>query len=193
MPYSSIDSHIADQSCGDESFASIAADDRLRAGATYWASLRRGRRAPRRRDIDPTEVPSSLLPWIVLADREAEDFRIRLTGTGQYGLMGRDLTGRTLSTLTENADYNAYIGGLYQRVESEIRPIYSATDFRSDGSNRRIGRVMTPLSDDGEAVSHILTFQVELRVREPQNTDSPFFTQSEALSYIAVSETPLYL
>lgn len=193
MPYSSIDSQIAVQSCRDESVAGIAADDRLRTGATYWASLRRGRPAPRRRDIDPTEIPTGLLPWIVLADREGEDFRIRLTGTGQYGLMGQDLTGRAVAALTENADYNAYIGGLYRRVASHIQPLYSETDFRVDGSIRRIGRVMTPLSDDGETVSHILTFQVELRLREPRNTDSPFFAQTEALSYNAVSETPLYL
>ncbi len=193
MPDSSIASQTDEKSSVAIRIAGLIKDERLRAGADYWASLRQGRRAPRRRDVDPTEIPSGLLPWIVLADREGDDFRIRLAGTGQYSLIGRDVTGRTLSALTDNAEYNAYISGIYRRAASEMRPIYSETEFRIGGSIRQLGRLVTPLSDDGETASQMLSFQVELRLGESRNADIPFFAQDDTLSYSALLETPLDL
>jgi len=59
----------------------------------YWSGLRRGSRLPRRADIDP-EGFKRLLPTVSLIDVEAEprDYRLRLAGTGLWGVYGGEIT-----------------------------------------------------------------------------------------------------
>src|SRR4051812_17194737 len=66
----------------------------------YWASLRRGADLPGRRDIDPERFKRHL-PTISLIDvrRDPLDFRMRLAGTGLYGLYGREITGLDLTAV----------------------------------------------------------------------------------------------
>src|ERR1700709_228256 len=64
----------------------------------YWCSLREGARLPaRRRHLAPCGM-KRLLPTISLIDvaREPLEFRMRLAGTGLYGVYGREITGRSL-------------------------------------------------------------------------------------------------
>ena len=64
----------------------------------YWAGLRRSGRLPGRDDIHPDDF-KRLLPTISLIDvhRNPLEFRLRLAGTGLYGVYGREITGRTLA------------------------------------------------------------------------------------------------
>ena len=63
----------------------------------YWARLRQGGKLPGRGDIRPDDF-KRLLPTISLIDVDGEplDFRLRLAGTGLYGVYGREITGRRL-------------------------------------------------------------------------------------------------
>ncbi len=67
----------------------------------YWASRRRRRgHLPARRHIHPVDMKRHL-PAINLIDviRDAEgrvDYRVRLAGTGLYGVYGQEITGKTL-------------------------------------------------------------------------------------------------
>jgi hypothetical protein len=65
----------------------------------YWASRRQPGRLPARADIDP-EGFKRLLPTVSLIDvRSAEnrrEYRLRLAGTGLYGVYGREITGSAL-------------------------------------------------------------------------------------------------
>ena len=58
----------------------------------YWAGLRHGPKLPGRCDIRPEEL-KRLLPTVSLIDvrRDPLDFRIRLAGTGLYGVYGREI------------------------------------------------------------------------------------------------------
>ena len=69
----------------------------------YWASLKGDARLPARRDLHPGDI-KRLLPTISLIDVLADspkpglvDYRIRLAGTGLYGVYGREITGRRLA------------------------------------------------------------------------------------------------
>ena len=73
----------------------IAENPVLSAFWTYWHRKRAGRAAPRRLDIEPTEVPQ-LLPHIQLIDRVGDRFRYRLCGTAIVEAYGRELTGKFL-------------------------------------------------------------------------------------------------
>jgi len=67
----------------------------------YWASRRRRRgHLPARRHIHPADMKRHL-PAINLIDviRDAEgrvEYRVRLAGTGLYGVYGHEITGKTL-------------------------------------------------------------------------------------------------
>jgi hypothetical protein len=74
----------------------------------YWAGLRAGGRLPKRADIDPAGF-KRLLPTVSLIDVEHDprDYRLRLAGTGLYGVYGGEITGKRLPDIynTAAADY----------------------------------------------------------------------------------------
>src|SRR5277367_5708643 len=85
--------------------AAVRAHEELFA---YWASLRDGERLPGRRHLDPAGI-KRLLPTVSLIDvtHEPLEFRMRLAGTGLYGVYGREITGKRLSDIynTSAAEY----------------------------------------------------------------------------------------
>ncbi len=74
----------------------------------YWASLRRGAALPARADLNPLGI-KRMLPTVSLIDvvNAPRDYRLRLAGTGLYGVYGREITGKRLSDVynTAAADY----------------------------------------------------------------------------------------
>src|SRR3546814_12912860 len=56
----------------------------------YWSERAAGRAAPRRSDIDPLDLLSSLLPHLLLinVERDPPDFRYRLAGTAADTIHG---------------------------------------------------------------------------------------------------------
>src|SRR3546814_16827016 len=71
----------------------------------YWSERAAGRAAPRRSDIDPLDLPSSLLPHLLLIDveRDPPDFRYRLAGTAADTIRGQSLKGVPVSQLRPEA------------------------------------------------------------------------------------------
>jgi len=67
---------------------------------TYWSGLRSEGRLPARADIDPAAF-KRLLPGICLIDVRSipRDYRVRLAGTGLYGVFGGEITGKRLSEI----------------------------------------------------------------------------------------------
>jgi hypothetical protein len=81
-------------------------------GAEVWNSLRADGSLPTRGDIDPTKLPGSVLPHILLIDIEEGDasrFRWRLIGTHITNVLGRDSTGRYLDEVLQSEDYDSFI------------------------------------------------------------------------------------
>ncbi len=74
----------------------------------YWASRREGAKLPCRANIHPGHF-KRFLPTVSLIDVRGSprDYRLRLAGTGLYGIYGREITGRTLDDIynTAAADY----------------------------------------------------------------------------------------
>lgn len=64
-----------------------------RALFTYWESVRAGRVAPHRFEIDPAKI-SSILPFTFILERlDAESYRFRLAGTHMCETFGHELRG----------------------------------------------------------------------------------------------------
>jgi hypothetical protein len=125
----------------------------------YWASLRAGGRLPGRRDIDPARFKRHL-PTVSLIDvqRETLDFRMRLAGTGLYGVFGGEITGRALAEVYTQSALDYWRRELIQVVQ-ERRPAVGAHNLAWRGaSHLSILWLRLPLSSDGENVDMILGF-----------------------------------
>lgn len=138
----------------------------------YWSSLRRRGRLPARADISP-EAFKRHLPTVSLIDVDAgepERFRLRLAGTGLYGLFGREITGLELD--------EAYPGPAADYWRRELATVtrtgrpgagVHALDWR-DGAALSVFWLRLPLASDGERVDMILGYDAVIGVRDEPPT-----------------------
>ncbi len=147
--------------------AAIRAHEELFA---YWASLRHGARLPGRRDLDPGGM-KRLLPTVSLIDvahGDPLDFRIRLAGTGLYGVYGGEITGKALG------DVYASSAADYWRVElakviSGRRPCVGVHNLAWRGaSHLSILWLRLPLAADGAEVDMILGYDAVVGLGQMQ-------------------------
>lgn len=136
--------------------AAVRAHEELFA---YWASLRQGARLPGRRDLDPAGI-KRLLPTVSLIDVRPDplEFRMRLAGTGLYGVYGREITGKRLSDI-----YNTVAADYWRcelsKVVSERRAAVGVHSLAWRGaSHLSILWLRLPLASDGDRVDMILGF-----------------------------------
>src|SRR5882724_9732666 len=78
----------------------ISLNPTLEALLVYWRQQRRGRAMPRRRDIDPIDIPKLLanLQLVDVVDGGAR-FRYRLIGTASVAAFGTDATGKCIDEI----------------------------------------------------------------------------------------------
>jgi hypothetical protein len=125
----------------------------------YWASLRAAGRLPARRDIDPGRFKRHL-PTVSLIDvvPEQSDFRMRLAGTGLYGVYGREITGRSIAEVYAGSAAEYWRAELAQVVK-ERRPSVGAHNLAWRGaSHLSILWLRLPLASNGRDVDMILGF-----------------------------------
>src|SRR5258708_833583 len=142
----------------------------------YWASRRAGAQLPARRDLDPADI-KRLLPTVSLIDVLAErprsglvDFRIRLAGTGLYGVYGREITGRRLGEVYSPSAADYWRGEL-GRVVAERRPAVGVHNLAWRGAaHLSMLWLRLPLASDGRTVDMILGFDAVVGVRQPAMT-----------------------
>lgn len=138
----------------------------------YWTSLRGGARLPGRRDLQPADI-KRLLPTVSLIDVLADtpksglvDYRMRLAGTGLYGVYGREITGRRLGEVysPSAADYwRTELG----RVVRERRPAVGVQNLAWRGQpHLSMLWLRLPLAADGRTVDMILGFDAIVGVRQ---------------------------
>lgn len=125
----------------------------------YWARLRRGARLPGRVDIRPEDF-KRLLPTVSLIDvqRDPLDFRLRLAGTGLYGVYGREITGQKLAEVYNSAAADYWREQLTQVVESR-RPSVGVHSMAWRGAGHMsILWLRLPLASNGVDVDMILGY-----------------------------------
>lgn len=133
---------------------------------SYWAGLRQGPRLPGRGDIEPAAM-KRLLPTVSLIDvrREPLDFRIRLAGTGLYGVYGREITGRELGEV-----YNAAAADYWRQELSAVvegrRPGVGVHSLSWRGAaHLSILWLRLPLACNGRDVDMILGYDTVVGVQ----------------------------
>lgn len=132
----------------------------------YWAGFRRSGRLPGRDDIHPDDF-KRLLPTISLIDvrRDPLEFRLRLAGTGLYGVYGREITGRTL-TEAYNANAADYWRRELTKVVQERRPSVGVHSLAWRGAAHiSILWLRLPLASNGADVDMILGYDAVVGVQ----------------------------
>ena len=133
------------------------ASDRLQQLLQYWKKQAAGRLMPSRADIDPIDIPT-LLPNLLLFDVEPGSgrLRVRVVGTAIVEMYGSDYTGRFLDEVYFGDRQASVLHGYAECLRS--RQIYvSEESYRTpDDVRRRVERLILPISDDSETITHIL-------------------------------------
>lgn len=125
----------------------------------YWASLRRGASLPARGDLHPANM-KRLLPTVSLIDvvGQPRDYRLRLAGTGLYGVYGREITGRMLSDVYNTAAVDYWRKEL-DKVVDERRPGVGVHSLAWRGApHMSILWLRLPLASNGKDVDMILGY-----------------------------------
>jgi hypothetical protein len=125
----------------------------------YWASRREGGRLPGRRHIHPDHFKRHL-PTISLIDvaEGQNDYRLRLAGTGLYGVYGREITGRTLGEVY-NTQAASYWRDELDKVAQDRRPGVGVHSLSWRGSGHlSILWLRLPLASNGRDVDMILGY-----------------------------------
>ena len=133
-------------------------DPILGVALAYWTRKRGERTMPRKRDIDPTEIPPKLLPnlqIIEVVDAGAR-FRYRLVGTASVKAYGKDYTGRYADELL-TGDRLDFLQKIYRTVYETKLPLFSRNRYHTPKNVDIFAiRVYMPLSEDDVDVHHIL-------------------------------------
>ncbi|MFN3511445.1 MAG: PAS domain-containing protein [Phenylobacterium sp.] len=126
---------------------------------SYWSGLRHGPRLPGRGDIHP-EAFKRLLPTVSLIDviGDPPEFRLRLAGTGLYGVYGREITGRKLSEIYNTAAADYWRSEL-TKVVADRRPAVGVHSLAWRGAaHLSILWLRLPLASNGKDVDMILGY-----------------------------------
>ncbi|HEU4825267.1 MAG TPA: PAS domain-containing protein [Dongiaceae bacterium] len=133
--------------------------DAIKQMYQYWRSKCAGDRMPRRRAIDPVEIPR-FLPQITIVEVVPDERRYvyRLVGTKEVDIRGRDPTGKSVIDGFFGPSLDDALG-CYDRVVATRRPHYDDDPYITpDGRYSDDETLFLPLSEDGQTVSRILVF-----------------------------------
>lgn len=131
------------------------------AAYAYWLTRKPSLALiPSREDIDPLEMPRSLLPWINLIEVHQQNgavrYRHRLVGTGIVDMRNRDGTGQWFDDLYDEARL-ARVKRLLDQIVRDGQPRILMDDLGNTGrSYRTLHSLVLPLAADGVTVDMLM-------------------------------------
>jgi hypothetical protein len=141
-------------------FRRLSEEPILLALFNYWDRKRAGKDVADRRDIDPIDMPPSLLPHLALIEIcDDSRLKLRLVGTEVVRQYGRDNTGKFADERLKG-DYLAYVNALYVELRAKRLPILTESLFRHANSHLETTRLMLPLTRGGTEIRMVLLGQV---------------------------------
>jgi hypothetical protein len=131
-------------------------EPRLKRLYSYWDSVRRGRRFPSRRDIDPLDFPY-VLGNLMLIDVQSKPqrFWVRLHGTEMVVRARYDLTAKFLDELPDS-EFRDYTIERCRQIVAAPAPLWVQHDRELDDRTYRYQALWLPLSDDDVAVTMLM-------------------------------------
>ena len=127
----------------------------------YWASLKRRGRLPGRKHIHPADfkrhLPAISLINVLRGEDGALDYRVRLAGTGLYGVYGQEITGKTLEQAYGPAA--GYWRAHLDKLVGERKPQAGVQSLSWRGlAHLSVVWLRLPLANNGRQVDMILGY-----------------------------------
>ena len=126
----------------------------------YWRGKFVGTVPPSKAVIDPIEIPSAVLPWVILytvhwvSDRPR--FQFRLVGTGAVQRYNRDSTGKYFEDVYDSSILAKQIAA-FSEVARQCRPAYARLQLPVPGRDFvPYERLLLPLAGAEEKVEAII-------------------------------------
>lgn len=130
----------------------------------YWLSKANGRFAPAWSEIDLSELPPDLLPYVIVCDVLPDnDYRFRYWGRGHADYYGEEYSGRLLSDLKPDWAQE-HLRVQYDRVVETGRALAYTIEYQELA--QPVYSYRAPLSDDGETVTGIFSVVDRKTVRD---------------------------
>jgi hypothetical protein len=137
---------------------SLRDDPILGPAYEYWQSKCGGRAMPRRRDVDPTEIPR-LLPHLQITEfvDGGKRIRYRLAGTAVVEAYGGELKGKYFDEVFAGERLK-FVEDNYRLMCESKRPVLVRNRYFSPKKVPLVcHRLIMPLSDDGVVINQCLT------------------------------------
>lgn len=122
----------------------------------YWNEIRKGRKAPRRFEIEPARIAGALPNTFILEIGQVSSLRFRLAGTALCEYYKQELRGTNFLDLWSEADREA-ISTLVATLADQ--GAVGKLSFRASVTKDQVARfecVLLPLVNSGKKVSRIL-------------------------------------
>ena len=149
-------------------------DPILAAALKFWADSRTDGDLPTRAEIDPVHIPVQLFPYLILADVESPQGRVRyrVVGNEMVHRWGTNFAGRRSDEIF-SGDYRAYLEGAFAMAIKNRLPVFTASRFRWDvGGFLWTRRVMLPIGAAPQGpVTQVLVVQTWPNSLEGKRTD----------------------
>lgn len=125
-----------------------------------WQRRRGSRRAPARADFDLPDLKSVVSRLLIIeVMRDPLDYVYRFAGGETYRIHGRELTGRSIRQLANEA-WRRFLLSDLEELCATWEPQFVRLDFTNQDGNPRSYHVLRlPLSDDGQTVNKIMVMQ----------------------------------
>jgi hypothetical protein len=122
----------------------------------YWQRLRGGRPAPRRSEVEPSDIRTILADTFILEASSRDAFQIRLAGTRWCALHGREMKGEDFLDLWSAGDRNA-IATLATAVSTDAAGAVISIEARNErGRSLACELMLLPLRHTGPDYDRIL-------------------------------------
>ncbi len=146
----------------------------------YWDTIRNGRIAPQRSEIEPSRIANLLCETFIVERRGPLHFRFRLAGTRICDQFGRELRGADVLSLWSNEDRGALASLLRSIVDDGA--VGNGTFSARTGTGRQAAFeiVLLPVINRGAAIDRILGAVTAI---EP-----PFWLGTEPLSTFEITD-----
>lgn len=164
-----------------------------RALYDYWNTLRAGRRAPRRLEIQPARLGGVLLDTFILERQGRSSFPFRLAGTRVSGWFGTDLRGKDFLASWGEADRVMLERHLTAVTELGRVGLFSGEGTFS-GPRGQMSRlvpfelVVLPLVHTGHAIDRLVCLMTSLDGFDPGTGDLGGGTAVPSLKLLAAEE-----
>lgn len=123
---------------------------------TYWESLRAGRLAPARSELDPREIKSALGHTFILEFDPVGGIRFRLAGDKIGDLMGMELRGMPASALINISNRQAFEDTLLAMTRCPEIVEYRLTGRCSQNFSAAARMLLLPMRDADGDITRIL-------------------------------------